>query len=183
MRRTSKPSFVVHLLTGFLVLSLASCGGDDCLECSNAESCPGFRKECQFGTATVMSCGGIVGEKSCCATSASEISCHMVAPLDTDVGYELENGLVRFRMISAEGSHCVSMDPIENGWISKGMSAAEQEAIIGRKMAEVFAIAATLDGATMSLRGAPREPCWWILAGRGSGRSRRAMEEEGRRRP
>ena len=35
MRRTSKPSFVVHLLTGFLVLSLASCGGDDCLECSN----------------------------------------------------------------------------------------------------------------------------------------------------
>jgi hypothetical protein len=154
MRRTGKPSFVVHLLTGFLALSLVSCGGDDCLECTDAETCPAFTKQCQYGTATVQQCSGVVGEKSCCAASAGEVSCRMVAPLDTDVGYRLENGLVRFRMISAKGSHCVAMDPIENGWFSKGMSAAEQQAIIDRRMAEVFAIAATLDDDDV----APRSP-------------------------
>ncbi len=160
MRRTSKPSFVIHPVIGVMVLSLASCGGDDCVDCSDPDRmqitsvCPALDVQCRFGWATVQQCAATAGGKSCCVMQASEVSCRMVAPLDTDVGYRLENGLVRFQMISAEGSHCVSMDPIENGWISKGMSAAEQDAIIARKMAEVFAIAATLDDDDV----APRSP-------------------------
>jgi hypothetical protein len=135
-----KKSIVIVAVLLVMVAFPSACKKKDtCQECTDWSNCPTLTKQCPGWTMTVQQCSG-----NCCTTDPAQISC--TAAFHGQILREETIGdTAVIKIASGNERTTVFISGLENGWVTATMPESEVRCIMEGKLAEIRALAGSLE--------------------------------------